>query len=42
VIFCEHEVPLSSIDREQIRDKLSSHRKSGSIGIPFLLLSFID
>src|SRR5438105_12353137 len=25
VIFCGHEVPLSSIDREQIRDKLSSH-----------------
>ena len=42
MIFCGHEVPLSSTDREQIRDHLSSYGKSGSIGIPFLLFSLID
>ena len=41
-IFCRHEVPLSSIHSEQIRDHLPSYGESRSIGIPFLFLSFIE
>src|SRR4029077_7174091 len=42
VSFCRHEVSLSPIHREQIRDHLSSYGKRCSIAIPFLLRGFIN
>ena len=42
VIFCRHEVPFSPIDGEQPSHHLASYRKGRSIGIPFLLLLFVD
>ena len=41
-IFCRHEISLSSIHGEQIRDHLARYCKRRSIGVPFLFLSFIE
>ncbi len=42
VIFCRHEVAFSPIDGEQPSHHLASYCKRRSVGIPFLLLFFVD